>query len=217
MSKEKIACIAGTPIDTKMGADKLIEYGYDAYCFPSSKNPTEEMLFQITSYENKIEKIRGILEDIKKNGIGKVLIYCNSLSSAVDFDTLSKETGLKIVTPFDVYKQEALSYACIGVISANAVATSKIEKVFLDTNKSLSIITVGILSLVLSIEKGLSPQEIIQKHSLDKLCDWFAKNGAEAILLGCTHFPYFYKEMKQVSTIPIIEPSRKMIELLNKM
>ena len=66
MSKEKIACIAGTPVDTKMGADKLIEYGYDAYLYPSSKDPNEEMLFQISSYEKKVEKIKQILLDITK-------------------------------------------------------------------------------------------------------------------------------------------------------
>lgn len=214
MLKEKIACIAGTPIDTKMGADKLLEYGYDAYCVSSSKDPNEEMLFQISSYDKKVEKIKQILDDIKKNDINKVLVYCNSLASAVDFDLLSKETGLKIVTPFDIYKKEALSYNTIGVIAANAVATSKIEKAYLDANNNISIMSIGMLSLVLSVEKGLSQKEIIEKHKLDELCEWFISNGAEAILLGCTHFPYFYDELQKISKAPIIDPTKKMIDLL---
>ena len=137
MSKEKIACMAGTPIDTKMGADKLIAQGFDAYQYPSSNNPNEEMLFQLSSIENKMAKIRTMLDEIKNNGINKVLVYCNSLLSAVDFKILSNETGLKIVTPFDVYEKEAMNYSRIGIIAANAVATSKIEKVLIDANKEL--------------------------------------------------------------------------------
>lgn len=214
MSKEKIACIAGTPIDTKMGADKLIAQGFDVYQYPSSKNPDEEMLFQLSSIENKMAKIRVMLDEIKNNGIGKVFVYCNSLSSAIDFKLLSNETGLKIVTPFDVYEKEAMNYSRIGIIAANAVATSKIEKVLLDANKNISIISMGILPLVWSVEKELSPKEIISKHKLEELCNWFKDNGAEALLLGCTHFPYFYDELQKVSKLPIINPSEKMVDLL---
>ena len=34
MTKEKIACIAGTPVDTKMGEDLLRKYGYEVYELP---------------------------------------------------------------------------------------------------------------------------------------------------------------------------------------
>ena len=214
MAKEKIACIAGTPVDTKMGADLLRNNGYEAYEFPSSANPTEENLFQISPIEEKNRKILTILNKIKDMGIEKVFVYCNSLSSAVNFNVLSKDTGLKIITPYDVYKNEAKDYNCIGVISANAVATSKIEKVYLENNKNISIISIGMLSIVLSIEKGLSPKEIIEKHKLDLICKWFKENGAEAVLLGCTHFPYFRDELEKVSELTIIDPNGKMVELL---
>ena len=214
MSKEKIACLAGTPIDTKMGADKLIAQGFDVYQYPSSKNPDEEMLFQLSSIENKMAKIRVMLDEIKNNGIGKVFVYCNSLSSAIDFKLLSNETGLKIVTPFDVYEKEAMNYSRIGIIAANAVATSKIEKVLLDVNKDISIISIGALPFVWSVEKGISPKEIIAKHNLETLCSWFKENDAETLLLGCTHFPYFYGELQKVSKLPIINPSEKMVDLL---
>lgn len=72
------------------------------------------------------------------------------------------------------------------------------------------------LPLVLSIEKKISPDDIIKIHDLKKLCEWFSSNGAEALLLGCTHFPYIYEELKKVSVIPIIDPSKKMIELLKE-
>ena len=51
--KEKIACIAGTPVDTEMGVELLKQNGYEAYAFPSSKTPTEETFFQMSTYEVK--------------------------------------------------------------------------------------------------------------------------------------------------------------------
>lgn len=77
------------------------------------------------------------------------------------------------------------------------------------------IISIGMLSLVWSIENKLNPHEIIEKHNLNVICDWLWHNGAEAILLGCTYFPYIYDELIKVSPIPIIDPTAIMIRLLS--
>ena len=47
MSKEKVACIAGTPVDTAMGVDLLNENGYVGFAFPSSKTPTDKRHVQM--------------------------------------------------------------------------------------------------------------------------------------------------------------------------
>ena len=43
-----------------MGADLLRKNGYEAFEFPSSKNPIEETLFQISSDDVKYIKIHTI-------------------------------------------------------------------------------------------------------------------------------------------------------------
>jgi len=41
--------------------------------------------------------------------------------------------------------------------------------------------------------------------------------GAEALVLGCTHFPYVMESVKKNLSIPIINPSDEMLEfLINK-
>ena len=214
MTKEKVACIAGTPVDTAMGVDLINKNGYDGFAFPSSKTPTEETFFQMSSCEEKNKKILSIIGEIKRQHIEKVLVYCNSLSAAIDFDKIANDENIKIVTPFHVYVDDAKNYKSIGIIAANAVATSKIEKVFMESNKDVSVISIGMLPLVYSIESKMKPKMIVEKHHLKELCKWFKDNGADAILLGCTHFPYIYDELKKVSELPLINPSSKMIELL---
>lgn len=46
MENKKIAVIAGTPVDTKMGADFLNSKGLNAFSYPVSQDPREQLLFQ---------------------------------------------------------------------------------------------------------------------------------------------------------------------------
>ena len=48
---EKIAVIAGTPIDTQMGAEFLQKKGLETEEFPVSENPVEQTKFQ--NYQKK--------------------------------------------------------------------------------------------------------------------------------------------------------------------
>ena len=214
--EKKVACIAGTPVDTEMGATLLSENGYEPFCYPTADNPVDQMKFQVSSSESKYNALLNILNKIKVLGINKVLVYCNSLSSAVDFNKLAKETEIKIVTPLNVYEMDAKNYNSVAIIAANAVATKKIEEIYLKANKDIQIVSIGMLPLVISIEKKISPEKIIEIHDLKKMCEWFSNNGAKALILGCTHFPYIYEELKKVTDMNIVEPSRKMIELLGK-
>ena len=45
---EPIAVLAGTPVDTQMGADLLQAAGLPALAYPLSDNPRQQNLFQIT-------------------------------------------------------------------------------------------------------------------------------------------------------------------------
>ena len=102
---EKIAVIAGTPIDTLMGAEFLKSKGLETEEFPVSENPVEQTKFQSMPQETKELEMKKIIKTIKSKGIEKILVYCNSLSSAVDMEKLSKEEEIVIVTPMDAYKK----------------------------------------------------------------------------------------------------------------
>ena len=58
--------------------------------------------------------------------------------------------------------------------------------------------------------------DLLRSMDMKKICDWFSNNGVEAIILGYTHSHYIYEELKKVSSVPIIDPTEAMIELLEK-
>ena len=71
-----------------------------------------------------------------------------------------------------------------------------------------------LLPAVLSIEAGLPPRELVAQHHLGELAEWYRTCGMEALILGCTHFPYFKDALTEQTSLPLIDPAQEMIRLL---
>ena len=211
---EPIAVLAGTPVDTQMGVDVLSAAGLSGAPFPISPDPREQTAFQISSPAEKHRTALAILNRAQAQGCRKAFVYCNSLSASVDFDALARETGMRIVTPLQVYRTLAPQYRSLAFIAANAQGLAGIERVLLDANPGLDTLSTAAQPVVLAIEAGLPPEELVQRHRLAELADWFADCGMEALLLGCTHFPYFKEALARRTSLPLIDPAAKMLELL---
>lgn len=211
---QPIAVLAGTPVDTQMGMDVLQDNGLVGMAFPVSQNPREQTAFQVSSPDKKYQTMLSILRKAKDLGCRKVFIYCNSLSSSVDFHQISKEIAMPIVTPLDVYQQLAPRYHRLGLIAANAQGLSGIEKTLYEANPTLDILSASLLPVVLSIEAKMNPAALVARHHLDQLAHWMESCQMEALILGCTHFPYFKKELAQHTSLPLIDPAEEMIRLL---
>ena len=209
-----IALIAGTPFDTQMGMDFLKSQGYDSKAYPISKTPDEQSELQVL-YPDKLEKI--VIEkikEIKDSKINNIYVHCNSLSGAVNMDKLKEEYEINIITPLQIYREMANQFNTIGVLAANNQSTFGIERTIQKENPKSYVIGVGILPLVNAIEKSLPPKDIVKNFALENIVNFFIKNNCEAIILGCTHFPYLYEELQAISSIKIIDPAMEMIKKL---
>lgn len=210
-----IIVMAGTPVDTQMGVDCLASHGLNGLFYPVSEDPNQQTAFQISSMEEKTRVVTEILKTAQReHDCEKAFIYCNSLSGSVDFGPIARETGLKIVTPLDVYRRWAAHYRSLAVIAANAQGAAGIERTLLTANPVLTLHSTGLLPVVLSIEAGEAPAELVTHHHLPELCDWYQQAGAEALVLGCTHFPYFKEALASRISLPILDPAEEMLKLL---
>lgn len=135
-----IAVLAGTPVDTRMGVAYLEERGLPGVPFPLSRGPREQTAFQHAPAADKRRQALAVLRGAMAQGCRRAFVYCNSLSAAVDFPGLAEETGMRIVTPLDVYRRLAPRYRALGVIAANAQGLSGIEKVLLEANPALDLL-----------------------------------------------------------------------------
>ena len=200
-----IAVLAGTPVDTRMGVAYLEERGLPGVPFPLSRGPREQTAFQHAPAADKRRQALAVLRGAMAQGCRRAFVYCNSLSAAVDFPGLAEETGMRIVTPLDVYRRLAPRYRALGVIAANAQGLSGIEKVLLEANPALDLLGACALPVVL-----------VERHRLAALAAWFADGGMEALVLGCTHFPYFKEALAARTGLPLVDPAEEMLRLLTQ-
>lgn len=216
MDNKRIGIIAGTFVDTQMGVDFFISKGMDALGYPVSSSPEEQSMLQILSPLELSDSIREIIRTIKSEGINSIVVYCNSLSAAVDLDKLAIGEDVRIITPFSAYKTIANEYKSIGVLTANNQSSAGIEKIILSTNPECNVIGIGILQLAIEIEKGTPADLIVEQFGLKSILDFYNKMKVDVIILGCTHFPYLYDELNKYSSIPILDPAELMYELLTQ-
>lgn len=214
MNNQVVGVMAGTPVDTQMGADYLIGQGLQVKAYPVSCSSRDQAKFQLGPYEEKEKVISQILREIKREGISTVIVYCNSLSGAVDMPALSRQEGIKILTPLDVYQILGKEYKKLGVIAANSQGLSGIEKACSAANPDLDIFGASLLPLVDGIESRKQPSALMAEFGLAALCRFFELNHVEAILLGCTHFPCLKEELEKTTKIPVLDPAYRILQLL---
>ncbi len=212
----KVAVIAGTPVDTRMGVDYLHrkDPSIGTLSYPCAADPRGCHLFQISGTTEKQKYIETIYRRAIADGAERFFVYCNSLSSSVDFDSISDLFGVLTVTPMSAYGRIAEKYDTIGVLAANNQCTKGIEDRFTAVNSKGYVIGIGNLKLTEAVEQGRDPAEIAESFALDRMCGLFEASGCEAIVLGCTHFPYFIKELSALTELPVIDAADIMYESL---
>lgn len=211
---EPIAVLAGTPVDTQMGVDLLESVGLRAAAFPLAEDPRQQTAFQISSEQEKYAAALSVLQTAMAQGCRRALVYCNSLSSSVDFSVLATETGMRIITPLQVYRSLPAQYHRLGLIAANAQGLAGIERTLYNADPTMELLSTSLLPVVFSIEAGLAPDVLVQQHHLPELAAWFQQCGMEALILGCTHFPYFKAALAAQTSLPLIDPAEEMVRLL---
>ena len=213
----KIAVMAGTPIDSKLGESLLNSYGYnDIVLVPISNNPVEQTTFQSLNDSEREKIIVEIIEQLKEKNCEVIFVYCNSLSSVVDFDRLATEYNIKIVTPMQMYRNLGLEYKYLAVMAANSHGLTGVENNLYVSNPSLRVLGLSMLELVKAIEEENSPEKIVKDFNFEVLFNYFEQTKVEAVVLGCTHFPYIKKELEKITNLPIIDVGVFMINSMEK-
>lgn len=208
----KVGVIAGTPVDTQMGVDFVRESGFEVQGFPTASSPKEQNHLQFLNSKLLTEKVINIIRKLEGQSIFRTMIYCNSLSSAIDVSHIrSCCPNTVLITPLDIYKDISADFKKIVLWAANGQSLASIEKIFYENNPSISIIGVSMLPVIESIERQENANDIFKKFDLLSLC--LKDSKVEGLVLGCTHLPYLNSVFNNVD-IPIIDPAEKMLQKL---
>lgn len=227
MKETIVAVLAGTPVDTAMGVEYIKNKNSETegQCLlplyePVSESCDSQLRFQYSDDDGKLAVMNNIFDPLIADGVRDFFIYCNSLSGSFDFDSyavsksLERGDEIRVYTPLQVYRSLGKSYSRIGVMAANNLSAFAIEEALMTAGNDIYVIGTGNMAIVRAIEDDLSPAEVVKRCGLKEAVKYMEACGAEAIVLGCTHFPYFKEELAKLTALPLIDPADRMYEAL---
>ena len=99
-------------------------------------------------------------------------------------------------------------------MAANNLSAHAIEEALMASSPDVYVIGTGNMAIVRKIEDGVDPEEIVKGCGLEEMAKYMEACGAEAIVLGCTHFPYFKDALADRTGLMLIDPADRMFEAL---
>lgn len=178
--------------------------------------------------EKSVEFISGrcheIVSDFKAQGADAVVIACNTATAAAIPTLRAEFTDLPLVGMEPAVKPAALGSQS-GIIGVLATKSTLKSTKYIDTRskytkgiKVVEHIGEGFVELVESLELSGPHAESVVRRSLQPMLD----EGADTIVLGCTHYPFLLPVFKQIAgkDIKFIDPApavaRQLIRVLDK-
>ena len=216
-SAKCVGVIAGTQIDTRFGLEYLETKDTQGIGISISSTPQVQTQLQALDKLQLTGQVLVKLSELIAAGADSAMIYCNSLAGAIDLEQIKAECEIPVVTPLEVYEELTYQYRNFGLLAANCQSCANIERTILKYNPTAKVIGIGNLQIVEDIEAELASELIINLHALKDLTRALVKSGVQILILGCTHFDYFYPALKKsTEDIKLFLPSERMLELLNK-
>jgi len=166
-----------------LGDTKRVPYG----------NRSHDTVFEFT--------LQGIDYLLKKENCEIVIIACNT-SSARSLRRIQKEylpknfPERKVLGVLIPTAEECVKYKSVGIIATEGTVTSntfpsEIKKI----NSNIKVFQNPAPMLVTLAEEG---DKILAKKFIEKYLKYFDGKKIEVLALGCTHYPFYKKEIRKV-------------------
>lgn len=199
----RIYVIGGTHYDAKMGVKMLAKRKIASEPLSITDSP-EEYMVRAKNPAALQEWVRVKIADVPAEIF---LVFCNSLSFSMDWDLISKQVGVPIMTLTTVYREFIANLGSVGVITAHEHTLFNIRKFFDKEHGKIETIGYSMLPLVEGAEEGAPHINDV----LGKLVGVSAGLGAEAFIFGCTHFEDCVVEN---APIEVVYPGEKLLDFV---
>lgn len=129
-----------------------------------------------------------------------VVIACNTITvSCIDrLRTDFPDTPIVGIVPVVKAAAEKTKNGVIGILSTQATANSPYQQELINKfANTIQVINIGTDKLVPFVERDVTEGEQIEEVLKEELA-LFQQAGIDTLALGCSHFPFLRKAMKQV-------------------
>lgn len=198
MNQIKAGLIGATSVDTAFGLRFLDGLNVHGFAVVLSRNPEEQNYLQLYRKDELERRCLSRCLAFQKIGVQFILLFCNSLSSAIDIQRIRGKLKIPLFTPFDFYRELAEKFRHFGVVTANSTGLLGIESFMIKHNPEARIIGYANLEIVRQIEEKILPEDIIRNNGLSDFLNICHVSNVEIVLLGCTHYSYLFQELVRI-------------------
>lgn len=209
-----IGVIAITEMDTQSGLNRLAAEQRPALGFCIAEGQQAMPHIQTKSEGQLTQQVLNALARLQYYKIQSCVIYCNTLSSAVDLKKIRKTYAHPIITPLDVYANVANEHQKVAILGSSCQTTARIEATLLQRNPNLKVIGIGYQQVVQDLLQQKPLVEIIADHQLVALCEHFVKLEASLLISACTHFEALFAALAPlIPKLEILQPEQELMRL----
>ena len=192
----------------------LEHHGIACHPIPMAETPREQHLRQYIDARGLQKKLESVTARLEDRGFSAVMIFCNSLTTALDMEALKKQTSLQIITPFDVYARIVQDWQDICIIAANGHTIAHIEAFMLLRNPEMKIAGFSSLGFVKLIETTCDPRHAFDAFPFTAILAAAQQMKTQAVVLGCTHLSYILPQITRNCPLPVVDTGTVMIRLV---
>lgn len=159
-----------------------------------------------------------IADFLIENDVKMIVIACNTVSATCVEDLRKRFPEVPIVGIIDP-AAEVISQTCgltnkIGIIGTKVtVSSGAYRNAIKSRNENLRVFEKACPAFVPLIEEGIIQNDIMDLTIEYYMDDFILENRIDTIVLGCTHYPLLYSNIKRkYPNLRIINPSEEVIK-----
>lgn len=152
--------------------------------------------------------VEGIARFLIHEGASVIVMACHSASAASLTSLRAEYPHIPIVGMEPAVKPaaEATRSGVIGVLTTQATANGALYKgVVARFARDVRVITRVSPQLVAMVEAG-AQDEAVSEAILREHIDPMMIEGADQIVLACTHFPFLRAQLEKITPVPLVDP-----------
>lgn len=211
---KRIAVIGGTRFDTGTGCDLVKKNQMEGQGYALANSPEEQNKLQNFDVSKLTHLVKEKIQAAEENKADKILVFCNSLSVAVNMAELQELTSIEIVSPIQIYRKLAEEYNSLFLITANGQCLSGAERVMLKKNPKMELYGFSCLKFISEIEQKASGGETFCSLHFDKVFELSEILSVQCVVSACTHLTPLNRILNNRSKLPVIDVGIKLIETL---
>ncbi len=201
--RETVHVLGGTAKDSEIGQAICRKKGLISKAIHVSSDPEKQAVlhtYDLPELEDKVVDL------IIQNHARDLIVFCNSLSFSLDWNSVNNKTECRIFDMRAAYRKVLGQKKAVAILTADCITLERISKYIKKHYPKAIVKGYALFPLVEYAEKHDDMAQIV----IGDLVELTRKIGIDTFIVGCTHFEK--QSINNSKGIEIVYPGKMLIE-----